>query len=109
MAFKIKDFPLHVQKQIRDKLSVPASHVEPDACNEPMGTKKIKRLDTPCCINFRSIRKRLADTDGLSGKAAIDGLVLAGVLQDDTTKQVKKVTYDQEKGKEEKTIIEIFY
>ena len=56
---------------------------------------------------MHSIRKRLTDADGVSAKAAIDGLVLAGILPDDSPKYVKEVTYSQEKGDPEKTIIEI--
>lgn len=58
-------------------------------------------------IHIHSIRKRLVDPDGISGKAAIDGLVHAGVLEDDSSEFINQVSYSQEKGKEEKTIITI--
>ena len=58
-------------------------------------------------IHIHSIRKRLVDPDGISGKAAIDGLVHAGLLEDDSCKFVEEVRYTQEKGAEEKTIITI--
>ena len=53
-----------------------------------MGTKEVKRYDTPVCIHLHSLRHRLCDSDGISGKAAIDGLVIAGILQDDSPKEV---------------------
>ena len=59
------------------------------------------------CIHCHSVRKRLADYDGVSVKAALDGIVEAGVLIDDNLETVKEVTQSQEKGKEEKTIITI--
>ena len=75
-----------------------------------MATKEIKRFDSPCGIHIHSRRHRLADADGISAKACIDGLVLAGVLEDDSHKWVKWVTYSQEKiskKEDEETIITI--
>jgi Holliday junction resolvase RusA-like endonuclease len=46
-----------------------------------------------------------SDADGISAKAAIDGLVHAGLLKDDSPKYVKEVSYSQEKGEPEETII----
>ena len=73
-----------------------------------MGEKKDKRLDPQCRIHIHSRRHRLADPDGISGKAAIDGLVIAGVLSDDSAKQVKEVSYSQAKvpkADQEETVI----
>jgi Holliday junction resolvase RusA-like endonuclease len=75
--------------------------------NESLGEEKMQRLDTPVSIHVHSIRKRLTDADGVSAKATIDGLVHAGLLQDDSPEFVKEVSYSQEKGKEEETIITI--
>jgi len=77
-----------------------------------MGKKKIQRLHTPCSIHIHSRRFRFADPDGVSAKAAIDGLVHAGLLSNDTGKEIKEVTYTQEKvfkskGGFEETIIGI--
>jgi len=58
-----------------------------------------------CCIHVHSIRKRLADPDGISAKAAIDAIVEAGILADDKAEEVKEVTYSQEKGEPEHTTI----
>ena len=58
-------------------------------------------------VHIHSIRKRLTDADGISGKAAIDAIVKCGIIKDDSPQYVKTVTYSQEKGKEEKTIITI--
>jgi len=56
-------------------------------------------------IHCHSVRKRLVDVDAISIKAALDGIVKAGVLKDDTAKEIKTITYSQEQGSEEKTII----
>jgi hypothetical protein len=49
----------------------------------------------------------LADHDGLSGKAVLDGIVALGILADDSTKQVAEVGHRQVKGKIERTIVTI--
>lgn len=58
-------------------------------------------------IHCHSVRKRLVDTDAISIKAVIDGLVEAGVFANDTLKEIEEITYSQEVGKDEKTIITI--
>ena len=93
-----------------DKTTVSTTDLEPYSCYESVAKKKFKRLDTPCCLHIHSRRYRLADADGISAKAAIDGIVHAGLLSDDSAKYVKKVSYSQEKitKKEiEETIITI--
>jgi hypothetical protein len=55
-----------------------------------------------------SYRSRLADADGISAKAAIDGLVMCGILADDSTKEIREIRYQQVKVKnisDEKTEI----
>lgn len=80
-----------------NKTTVRNADMEPAARNEPLAKKKTPRLDTRCSLHIHSRRHRLADPDGISCKAAIDGLVLAGVLPDDSAKYVKEVTQSQEK------------
>jgi len=73
------------------------------ACEDPA-------FDSQVDIRIVSHRTRLADADGISGKAAIDGLVYAGVIRDDSPKEVREVSYSQIKVKnknEEKTVIQI--
>ena len=67
-------------------------------------------FDSQVSIRIHSYRHRLADCDGISGKAAIDSLVQCGVIANDTTKEVREVLYSQTKVKnksEEKTVITI--
>jgi hypothetical protein len=63
------------------------------------------KYDTLVDIHVHSIRKRLTDSDGVSAKAAIDGLVHTGLLENDSPKEVRYVSYSQEKGEKEETII----
>jgi len=54
-------------------------------------------INTPHDLRVHSYRKRLIDIDNINAKAAIDGLVLTGLLQDDSPQYIKKITYTQEK------------
>ncbi len=72
-----------------------------------LGEEEVKGLDTPVNIHVISYRAREHDTDGVSVKAVLDGLVKIGILPNDTSKCVKKVSFESIKSKEEKTIIEI--
>ena len=56
-------------------------------------------------IDVLHVRGRLVDPDNLSVKAVIDGLVRAGVLRDDSPKEVEEVRHRQVKGKPERTEI----
>lgn len=90
-----------------DHPTVQASDLESYPADETAGAKQADKPHQRFSIHVHSVRKRLADADGISAKAAIDGLVLAGLLPDDSPKYVKAVTYSQEKGSPEKTIMEI--
>ena len=58
-------------------------------------------------LTVRSYRARLCDPDGISVKAAIDGLVEAGVIPDDSAAVVAGLTVEQVKcpRAEERTVI----
>lgn len=74
-----------------------ASNVEPTACHESVAKKESPRLDTSCRYRVRitSFRNHLSDPDGLSCKAVIDGFVLAGLLADDSAKQIESIQQAQ--------------
>ena len=87
-----------------------ATNLERTAGDEPVESCQSPAFDSPVRIRIHSFRSRLADCDGVSGKAAIDALVLCGIIKDDTTKEVVEVSYGQTKVKtksEEKTVITI--
>ena len=92
-----------------NRIAISASDVESNTRNASLGEKKIKRLATRCNIRVYSYRATKHDPDGISVKAVLDGLTRSGVLQDDSTEQVKSITFESRKCKkgEEKTIIEI--
>ena len=65
---------------------------------------------TKCRVDVLSRTHRLADEDGRSIKAVVDGLRKAGIFKDDNSKIVTKVSHSQEQiatSEAEETIIEI--
>lgn len=65
------------------------------------------RIPAPCRIHFHHVRGRLADMDGLSVKAVLDGIVHVGVFPDDSPEFIEEISHSQAKGKPEKTVITI--
>lgn len=61
--------------------------------------------DTRASIHVRSYRKLDSDPDGISAKAAIDGIVARGILSDDSSKQVAQVSFETVKDADERTEI----
>ena len=91
----------------KDRTGFRATTLEQGSSNAPLGEKGFKGCDTPVNIRVISYRKFRHDTDGVSIKAVLDGLVKTGVISSDTSEQVKKVTFESRKSKDERTIIEI--
>ena len=77
-------------------------HLYPPASS---GEKQIEPFAVRVDIHIHSKRKRLADPDGVCAKAVIDGIVKTGLLQDDSAKEVRNVSYSEEQAKEDETII----
>lgn len=86
---------------------VPLAYVEPDTWHESTREDAPEKVYPPVSIHVHSIRKRLADSDGISAKAVIDALISEGILPDDSPAYVEAVTFSQEKGEVEQTIITI--
>ena len=91
-----------------DHSAFQAADLESTLGDEPLAEKESTRLFTYCGIRVHCKRKRLADPDGLSIKAILDGLTKAGVFADDNAKCIKEVRFTQAQSSEEETIIEIF-
>jgi hypothetical protein len=71
--------------------------------------KKATPFDSPVSIHVHSKRRRLIDIDNQCAKQAIDGFVLAGILQGDSPEYVTQITITQEKisnEEDEETIFE---
>jgi hypothetical protein len=85
---------------------VPDAHLERDFINELKGPYEMQANDSRYDLHVHNVRKRLADTDGISIKAALDAIVRdeRTVFIDDSAKEIRQVTYSQEQGPQEMTI-----
>jgi hypothetical protein len=98
------------EKIINDNPTNPNADVEQVGSNESVGKNEGSPSHSRVRISCTSHRKRLADFDGISYKAAIDGLKAIGVLKDDSTQYVsEEATVNQKKTTgDEYTVIEIW-
>jgi hypothetical protein len=93
-----------------NKTTLPLADVEQNIGYECVAKKQAGKMDTRVNIHVISYRKARHDPDGVSAKAVIDGIVKAGILRNDSTDEVKKVSYESIKCKtyeEERTEIQI--
>lgn len=92
---------------IRNKPSSTDANMESDSRYAALRTHEVAAFTSRVRVSFYHTRKRLADIDGLSGKAVLDGLVEAGILANDSAKQVAEVRHFQSKGEPETTRVVI--
>ena len=93
------------------RAAVSVADVESDSKHESTAKDAGQKVSPRFRIHVHSKRWRLADPDGISAKACIDGLVSGGILADDSAKEVQSVTFSQEriaKSEFEETVIEIW-
>ena len=90
-----------------NRTAISVADMESDFSNAALPAHETPAFNTPVRIRVISYRKLKHDPDGVSVKAVLDGLVHAGVLPDDSSKQVKEITFESRKSKDERTIIEI--
>lgn len=94
-------------KKTRNRTADSRANLEPYPSDAPVAANELEAFASQVRITLYHTRSRLADLDGLSGKAIIDGIVAAGVLVSDSPKQVAEVTHSQSKGSPEETRIVI--
>ena len=90
-----------------NRAGLPVTDVEQVTRYASLGKEEAPRFTAPVNIRVTSYRKRNTDPDGVSVKAALDGIVALGILSDDSTQQIKSITFENITAKEEKTIIDI--
>ena len=90
-----------------NRITLPTSDLESDTEHESLSERANGYFNTLVNIRVISYRRLNHDPDGVSVKAVMDGIVRAGILADDSAEQVKSITFESIKSKEEKTIIEI--
>lgn len=116
---RIEDLPPRLQEQVRKQLVLDRKNTVPDAEPEydPHKTlenhSQVAAISTPvyivvCCYRTSGLRW---DLDNVSIKPFIDGIVEAGLLKDDSTKQVcglLKLPFTCKTKQEERTEIEFW-
>lgn len=83
---------------------------QPNDGDERHKVEQMQAFDTPVHLRVIHYRARLCDPDNLNAKGVIDAIVKAGILSDDSAKEVTSVTHSQVKVSsysEEKTRVEI--
>lgn len=93
--------------ETRDHDPDPDANLESNSLHAPLRTNEVAAFDSPVHIHFHHVRTRLADLDGISVKAVLDGLVEAGIFPDDSPKQIASITHSQSQGNPETTTITI--
>jgi len=94
--------------RIKNNVQPSPAYMESYSCNEAPRPYENEAFNTPVIITVHSFRYRLADPDGLCAKYHIDAIVKAGLLVDDTTKEIQEVRFRQtkiSKPEEERTVI----
>jgi hypothetical protein len=92
--------------------TLPLAAVERNSSHAPLETKEVqRRTDGRFLVRVESVRKRLADEDGLCEKYVLDCCRYAGLIPDDSPELCKVETSQRKaaKGEEEHTLIEIIY
>lgn len=90
----------------RNHLTDTFTDLEPYLSNATLQQDCSAKKDSRVSIHVRSYRRLNGDPDGVSVKAALDGIVDRGILTDDSAKQVKSVTFESITGcKQEETVI----
>lgn len=110
-------FPEYIKDQIRheftkekgnNRTSNTSSNLELPTRIKPICKNEGPTFNTPVRINIYSTRIRETDIDGISGKAALDGIVKSGILADDSPDQIESYQIHKPTiSSEEKTVIEI--
>ena len=71
------------------------ANLELPAGDESIQAGKGQAFDAQVDIRVVHYRCRFADPDGLSVKAAVDGLVHCGILRDDSAKEIREIRHQQ--------------
>lgn len=78
--------------------------MESNPINDQIQQDEAATFDSPTHLEIIHHRKRPTDPDGCSAKAAIDGIVAAGVLPDDSAQWIKSIKITVIQSAVEKTI-----
>lgn len=97
-------------KIIDDSAGLSTTNSQSSVGNGSERTNAAQAFNSPVSIHFHSRRHRLTDPDGAFTKWMLDAIVEAGILRDDSAKEIQSITHSQEKipkTEEEQTVITI--
>lgn len=97
----------HERKQNNDRAAVSVAYLESNSSHAAKSADAGKEGHPRYRIKIHSKRRRLTDSDGVSGKWAVDGLVAGGIIPDDSPEWVESVTFSQELSEHEETILTV--
>lgn len=97
--------------ELKLRSKVQGAKPEPAIQNEPLGKGEGKAQGPPrITVSLKCFRQKLLDPDNLCPKGLIDGLRYAGLIPDDSPKEIKLVVEQDECGKgEDRTEVNIDY
>lgn len=107
---QVKDHQAKVHAKIHTRNPNSNADMESNSGNASLGAEKVQGFSSPVRVLVTHHRKRLVDTGGASEKWAMDAIVRAGILEDDTAKHIEEIKHKQvkiKKGDTEKTVFEI--
>lgn len=113
MGVRLEDLaePYRTQARAKIRAAGSAAKLERGSVHEPVATKETARYSGRVSLVYSQVRKRLLDPDNAASKNFTDSLVTCGILHDDNSSVIEKVTHEQRKaakGEAEKTIVEIW-
>lgn len=95
-------------KDYSDSLADTLAHLESHPSYATLPEDKFEEETSRARIHVRSYRRLNTDPEGVSAKAAFDGIVERGILADDSAQQIEAVTFENITGcskDEESTVI----
>lgn len=107
---KISDFNERVQAQIRNQIAGSRAFMESHSFVEAERPHAVETLDAPYYISVRCKTKNAmrSDPDNICIKWILDELVNQRILSNDTSKEIKRISFTREKGEPDETIITVW-
>lgn len=92
------------KKSSRNRRPRSDANMESNSINDQIQQDEAATFNTSTHLEIIHHRKRPTDPDGCSAKAAIDGIVAAGILPDDSAKWIESIKITVIQSVVEKTI-----
>lgn len=104
-AAEFRRLPKAMRDAIRNSNPAAVAKLESSSRKKHAPENVIEAMVTPVHIRIHCVRKRLLDRDNPYYKPVIDGIRDSGLLPDDRPEFVAGISYTQEQGEPEETIV----